>query len=727
MHQPNHTRSFLALSLNFCLLAAITFAHGQVESLAQGRTLVFDRGEPVKLNSPTAIQVSTLQVGSAVERKIGPGEAHVYSLDLEENRYVQAVVDQRGIDVVIRVSSPTGKSLGDFDSPNGRHGPEPIAFVAATAGSYRLTVTPLKPEDRTVGEYQIKVIEIREATEQELQSSKYLEVMKAKGLALLTEIDGLIGQSRSPHTRTRAQLRVARLLWDVDEKRSTKYLSDAANTLKEILADVDLTSVEYLRSQNTLTQLRFEIIQLLASRDPEAALSLLHSVKRPADPYQNEREQMSHDAGLELWIGNQLLAKDPKRAFEIARQQLKHNYSSSLVDTIKLLQQKNPELAAQLANEVGSKLASETLLKNSEAAMLAARLFGSCRSNQNEIRAGISNEVFLKPIISSQSCRELMQKVLDESLAFKVSSVRSYSPEREAAWGLLSNLQNFGPELDSIVTGSTAAVRKKLDEFNPLTEGSKAFQEVQSKINEAPLDEGAVKAIEGLPSEYRDQLYAQVASSAAAQGNGAFARELLKNRFANPYQQRQTMFNIDQQEIYYFLAHGRVEDALRVISALPTPRERATMLGNMINQLGQGQKKEVVLRMLSQARALLAPEIQAQDQEQMRALLELARAYARYDSKRAFEIVNPLVVQLNELCTAARTLEGFGPQNFEDDELSLEAGTPIANITVQLTGVLGDLALTDFERAKATADGLQPTELRLRAYLDIAQKTVQAK
>jgi hypothetical protein len=150
------------------------------------------------------------------------------------------------------------------------------------------------------------------------------------------------------------------------------------------------------------------------------------------------------------------------------------------------------------------------------------------------------------------------------------------------------------------------------------------------------------------------------------------------------------------------------------------------MLMQIIRQIGPGQKRANALNFLEQARSLLAPGVQAQDQEQMNALLELARAFSRYDSKRGFEILDPLVEQLNDLCTAARALEGFGIDYYQDDELDLQNGNVVSNLAQQVSGTLGTLAITNFERAKATSDRLRP-EVRLRAYLEIAQQTIQGQ
>ncbi|HEX5833082.1 MAG TPA: hypothetical protein VFY34_04475, partial [Pyrinomonadaceae bacterium] len=251
--------------------------------------------------------------------------------------------------------------------------------------------------------------------------------------------------------------------------------------------------------------------------------------------------------------------------------------------------------------------------------------------------------------------------------------------------------------------------------------------QAQTKINEnEPLD-GALQLIEKVPEEMRESLYTQLANNAASRGEGARARQILSEHISNPFQLRQAMFNVDLQEMYQFINRGKVEDALRAIAALRTPSERGHLLSQIARQIGLGYKRAAALNLLEQARAMLAPGVHAQDQQQMNGLLEIARAFSRYDSKRAFEIVEPLVDQLNDICTAARTLEGFGQENYQDDELDMLNGNSIGNLATQMTGALGALALTNFERAKSSADRLRLPEVRLRAYLDIAQHTIQPK
>lgn len=665
---------------------------------------------------------TTLQVGTPVERTLNTGQSQEFTITVEENNFVQLVVEQRGIDVVVRVGSPDGKPMSEYDSPNGNDGPEHVSFVAAAAGTYRITVRPLYDGDATTGRFEIKVLEVRKANEQEIKASKNQEVVKAKGLALLVEIEGLIAEIKSPLTRIKAQVQAAQLLWSSDEKRASKYFADATTGFKEYLASIDAGDENYPQQFQTITELRFQMIQLLAERDPDAALSFLYSSRPPANPYETNRFNSTQEGLLELAIANQISRTDPNRALQIARQSLKTHYSVNLVSTVGLLRQKNPELASQFAGEIASKLLSEKLLTKPDAASVAIYLlrFGQGRLSRG---SGLGPEVSPTQILSDEQYRELLQKAVTEALSFSPPPSNQYTPERDAEMNLLHGLRQFGSELDTVTGGGMAAVMKKLAE---LSNQDVANADPYQKVANSPV-EAALEVIEKATPDQREQLYIQLAGREANNGDLARARQIINERVTNPHQRRHALANFDQQEVHRAIGKGKVDEALRIIANFRTPKERALLLAQIAAQIGPGQKRANAMNLLEQAKTLLGPSLPAQDQEQLQALVEIARAFGKYDVKRSFEILDPLIDQVNELCAAARTLEGFGQQSYEDEELNLQNGSSVAQAAMRMANVMGTLALVNFERARAASDRLRLPEVRLKAYLEIAQQTIQGK
>src|SRR5436309_776184 len=99
---------------------------------------------------------TSLQQGIPIERTLTRGQTHSFSISLEQDQFLELVVDQRGIDVLVRVFSPGGKGLGEFDSPNGSEGPENVSVTASASGVYRIEVVPLEQFENTPpGRYEI--------------------------------------------------------------------------------------------------------------------------------------------------------------------------------------------------------------------------------------------------------------------------------------------------------------------------------------------------------------------------------------------------------------------------------------------------------------------------------------------------------------------------------------------------------------------------------------------
>jgi hypothetical protein len=111
----------------------------------------------------------------------------------------------------------------------------------------------------------------------------------------------------------------------------------------------------------------------------------------------------------------------------------------------------------------------------------------------------------------------------------------------------------------------------------------------------------------------------------------------------------------------------------------------------------------------------------------METLLEIASKLGPRDVSRAFQIVDPLIGQFNEISAAAETMNGFGNDYYVNGELAISNDNPVASVANQLADTLATLAMFDFDRAKIAADGIQRTDVRLSVFLTISQRTLEIK
>jgi hypothetical protein len=687
----------------------------------------------ISLAPASAVKAQTegarLQPGQAVERTITRGKTQSFTVSLESSQLLQLVVEQQGVDVIVRLFSPDGKSLGQFDTPNGAQGPENVSLITDAAGIYRIDVLPLEEEENPVsGRYVIRIQDIRPASDEELATIRNRGAAKLKGAALLVETAGSLPTIRLPETRVRLQVQAAQLLWDVDEKLARRLLDEAAEGVKEYIENVDMDDQNFYQSYQTAMELRNEVITALTPRNPELALSFLRSTRTLTDPNEGEgHNQPDRESQLELSIASQIAAKDSKRALRVAEESLKRGYSFNLLDTLSRLQTSDPDSALKLAGQIVSKLQTVDLLKNQEAANLLINFLQLAKNSGSSNRTPAGADTPRASLLSEQEYRALFSKALSVSLAYTPSATNPYSTEKNAAQYLLNALKSMSAEMEQYAPERAAAVEKKMAELNaPADEQGKLWQKYQESISNGSFD-AALETVAKAPQEMRDQLYQQVAQKASGAGDFARARQILTDNISNSIQRRQALRNLDHQAIYIAINSGKLDEALRSVASLPSSKERAIMITQVVNRFGMTQKRETMLRLLEQARELVGASGRAEDQEQMSALFQLAYAYLRFEPKRGFEIVESLVGQFNEMGEAAVALNGFGQQYFRNGELMMQNGNPLGNIASQLTATLSTLSAADFDRARATADRLQRPEVRLVAYLAIAQNAISQR
>jgi CHAT domain-containing protein/tetratricopeptide (TPR) repeat protein len=143
------------------LLCLLVLSGGLVRAKAQLRFHVTDRSAP----QGEAVG-RVLELGKPIEREMVGGQSHFYQLAMTFGQFALVVVEQKGIDVVVKLFAPDGKLLIEVDSPNGTQGPESFSLIGEATGIYRLEVSSLE-KDAKPGGYEAKLLELRSAAQQD--------------------------------------------------------------------------------------------------------------------------------------------------------------------------------------------------------------------------------------------------------------------------------------------------------------------------------------------------------------------------------------------------------------------------------------------------------------------------------------------------------------------------------------------------------------------------------
>ena len=114
-------------------------------------------------------KLETLELNAPVEKEIVAGKIQKYKIVLDANQYASVIVEQRGIDVVVRVFNDTDeRAMAQRDLAAKIDGREELGFMAAKAGAYRFEVEA-RPLPSPSGRYAVWLAEVRQPTEKEIR------------------------------------------------------------------------------------------------------------------------------------------------------------------------------------------------------------------------------------------------------------------------------------------------------------------------------------------------------------------------------------------------------------------------------------------------------------------------------------------------------------------------------------------------------------------------------
>ncbi len=528
----------------------------------------------------------------------------------------------------------------------------------------------------------------------------------------MTVLDELLAEAQSmklPENRAYIQVTAAELVWGKDEARARSLFQKAANTLAQTINGIESDDPNYYSRVQAPNQLRQQMLSIVARRDTQLALDFLRSTRAP-----NHREQNSQspdpEIQLELQLASLVAQNDPKRALQIAEENLPKGVTSEVIQTIQQLQSNDPEAATRLTGKLVQQLKNEESLKN-YASLQAASSLLSMTQNDNQQKDP------KRPSLLSEQDR----KAVLELLTATALKTNTNGQEREVGRHALNSLQQFMPLVEKYAPTQAQALRRQTPAtsqyVNPHEKAYQEFNQLQQKGTLAQMLDFAKNAA----PEVRNQFYSQAAWKAANQGDLERAHDLINTHLPAP-ERRNMLENLDTNQMRRLASEGKLDQARRALSRIQSNERRAGFLLQMIDLLAAKADEKTKLQILEEARLLLGQR--AENQSEFNAHMHLIGKFVQHDPKRSFEMFDPFVTQLNSLIAAAETLDGVEQRAaFSNGEMRLQSlGGVVFEMLRQLSETLGQSSLIDFERAKAVTDRFDRSETRVLTRLNLVRK-----
>jgi hypothetical protein len=541
---------------------------------------------------------------------------------------------------------------------------------------------------------------------------KARQELERKVLILLDDVVSDAQTLKLVENRSIIQASAADLLWPRDEKRARAYFRDALMGLAEAFSSIDAKDSSKVYSYWMLVQLRHQLIRMAARRDPQLALDLLAATRPPAaDEALAASGMPDQELALEQSLAVEAVANDPKRAFQMAEDSLSKGVSYSLLGVLGKLQQKDSELGQRFLVDLIKKLQTENLSRNPTAVYVAQDLLRTALRPQDALAGGARpNSASIKPL----NFDDQMKRDLADVLTRAALSGPSDYP-------VVISLQLFLPDLEKLVPERAEQLRKRVaDAKKNLDPQTKKWMEFEPLLRDGTTD-AILDAASKAPAGMRTALYSSAAWKLFNAGDVERARQIISDNLSGQ-EREQSLAQIDRLLVARALKDGKLDEAKRLIERVQSKLGRAVQFSLLAMALMKKGERKMALELMDETKKLINP--QPDNQEEINTLLVVARAYAAIEPARAFELIEPLVDQANEMISAAALLDKFssGQGIFRKGEMVLQPGFMTASSMFTRYGKeLGALARADFNRTKAIADRLQRSEVRMMARLLIAQ------
>ena len=521
--------------------------------------------------------------------------------------------------------------------------------------------------------------------------------MRKKAIGLLESVAEQLGSLRSAENRARIGSNVADSLWDQDQKRSRDIFAAIEEDIKAGFNDADSDYSAHMQTLMVFAQLRSEIIDRIAKRDPELALEFLQATVMPVQP-ELPYQMKDYENKLASRLARQSAARNPQLALKVGRQMLAKGLSADLLPVLYQLQRTDDSTSRTFHRDIVDKIKTTNLMRNWMDFDLAVQLVGS----------------FQPPQADEDVYRDLIDVVLTTALASGCGNAEPTGHERLCypVGSVFSRIEKYYPVRAAPLKRWAGAGQRFYAE------------EGWAQVNEA-MQNGSVDEILSLRSKYpalQDQIYWNAMMKALNSGEVARARQIA-SELPDSESRRQLLAQIDrsQTRMWPSVSAEKLASIQQELGRMRRDEDRIQLLFYGATSIGTSDRK-AALGLVNQAAEIV--NAMKPGRTQLEAQLGLATVYCSLNSDRGFTIMESLLPRLNELVAAATTLDRVENNYFSDGEWNMSSNGAVGALLTRLAHNAGSFARMDFDRSVVLANQFERYEIRLMAQLKIAQSVI---
>ena len=536
--------------------------------------------------------------------------------------------------------------------------------------------------------------------------------LKRKSYVLVDEIATGALALKLPENRAVVLAEAADLLWEHDEKRARNLFWDANNalTLISVPATSEQDGKKNLNAFLAGFGFRRDLILKVARRDPDLALDLLRSLQPPP----TELLGRNYLPDLEQEIAAEAARRDPKRAFQIARESLAKGLTFSVFNLLMRLHDLDTELSSRFAGDLIDKLQTKNIATDIVASRLALELLISSRTSDDSVGDNTYRGEYNPLKLSREQRRQLVEMVANSALGVSANNNLLYSITE-----LMPEIEEFVPERVQLLQKKVAVQRETL------TREQRDWQQYNSLVRNGTPEE-LLAASQDISSEQRPWLQQQAIVLAVLRKRTDSLREYINSEIKDDSVRKNLIDTLDTEQINSAINKGNADELRKLLAVTRRKEERARAMAEMALLLEKKGEHDEALKLLDEAQTLIKNDFSSDTQTN--ALLALVCAYALVEPARGFAIMEGAIDRANDQISKLMLLDKVvrtGTVKKGEVILQNSGGISMEFMMFKYGKTISTLAKADFDRTKGLADRLGRNELRIMARLMLAQSLLR--